>query len=371
MHSPAVSDPTFAWLRLSLVPGIGPRIGRELAAVCGSVTRLWGSGPEAWTKIEGVGPRLARALAAVQPEQARRVACECEQAGLQLVSLDDELYPPQLRALEDAPLVLFIKGDAEALRFPRLLAVVGSRRSSHEGRLLARRWCRAFSKREIGIVSGMAYGIDAAAHRGAMEGDAPTLAVLGCGLAFPLAPEQMRLLDAIAAHGCAISEFLPSTEPFPGNFPRRNRIIAGLAAAVLVVEAGIKSGSLITARLAAECGREVLAVPGPVLGGRHGGCHQLIRDGAQLVESTQDVLRTLGWQAATGEGTGKAAHSATSENEARIMQALAQEVLHTDALAASCGLTVSELSPILLGLELLGVVERLPGGRYALKNGGA
>jgi len=245
-----------------------------------------------------------------------------------------------------------------------MLAVVGARRASREGQLIARRWCRYLSAQDIGIVSGMAYGIDTAAHAGALEATAPTIAVLGSGLLAAFSPEQQRQMDAIAAQGCVISEFLPDTPPRPEHFPRRNRIIAALAGGTCIIEADIRSGSLITARQAAEYGREVFAVPGSVLGGLHAGCHQLIRDGAVLAESAADILRHMAWKQYRS-APGKS-YVPAGEQEAAVIAALKQNIHHLDSLAEICDLTVPELSPILLALELQGVIERLPGSRYAL-----
>jgi len=281
---------------------------------------------------------------------------------------DDGAWPEAFNTIDDAPLVLFVKGDLTALKYPKLLAVVGARKASREGRMLTRRWCRFLSVHGIGIVSGMAYGIDAAAHGGTLEGHAPTIAVLGSGLTAPFSPEQQCQIDAVANQGCVISEFLPKTEARPEHFPRRNRMIAGLSCATLVMEADIQSGSLITARCAADYGREVLAVPGSALAGNHAGCHQLIRDGAALVESTEDIMRTLGWQMGARHKK-TSSYKPANASEAKIIEALKGEILHIDALTEHCGLTVSELSPILLALELLGVVEHLPGSRYALGDG--
>ena len=264
--------------------------------------------------------------------------------------------------------MLFIKGDMETLAYPKLLSVVGSRKADREGRTLTRRWCRYLSRRGVGIVSGMAYGIDAAAHGGTLEGDAPTIAVLGSGLAAPFSSAQQRQIEAVAAQGCVVSEFLPATEARPEHFPRRNRIIAALSRATLVMEADIKSGSLITARQAMDYGREVIAVPGSVLTRTHAGCHQLIRDGAMLAESAEDILRMLGWYADSQREKSRDYKPANALEE-RIIKALEHEIMHIDALAEHCSLTVPELSPILLALELLGVVEQLPGSRYAMGNG--
>lgn len=291
----------------------------------------------------------------------------CAEQGIHILCIGDDAYPSMLRQTDDAPLVLFARGRIAALHHPRMLAVVGARKADSEGKLLTRRWCAQLAAQGVAIVSGMAYGIDAAAHGGALDaGDcaAPTFAVLGCGLASPFSPVQEKQIAAISERGCVLSEFLPTEEARPANFPQRNRIIAGLAAATLVVQADIKSGSLITARLAGDYGREVLAVPGSTLAGRHAGCHQLLRDGATLVESPADILAAMRWQG--GTGSLRVDYAPADEREAGILQKLDGTILHIDALAEHCGLTVSELSPILLGLELLGVVDALPGSRYTM-----
>jgi len=351
------------WLRLAMVPGIGPLTGRQLARACGSVEQIWQRSTD-WQDIDGVGPRLAAALKNSAAGPAEDILAGCQRQAIAVLCPDDEAWPERLRDIEDAPLVLFARGDVKHLSHEPMLAVVGARRASREGQLIARRWCRYLSAQEIGIVSGMAYGIDAAAHAGALEATAPTIAVLGSGLLAAFSPEQQRQMDAIAAQGCVVSEFLPDTEARPEHFPRRNRIIAALAAAACIIEADIRSGSLITARQAAEYGREVFAVPGSVLGGHHAGCHQLIRDGAVLAESAADILRHMAWkQHRAGPEKG---YTPVSEQEAAVIAALKQNIHHLDSLAEICDLTVPELSPILLALELQGVIERLPGSRYAL-----
>ncbi len=358
------AERTADWLRLSLTPGVGPRTGRQLVATCGSIDNLWQRSANELKTIEGVGNKLAAALQQSPAETAATMMAQCTAAGIALLCPQDAHYPAALGQTDDAPLILFCRGDTSTLKHPRLLAVVGARKASSEGRLLTRRWSRHLSMRGVGIVSGMAYGIDAAAHGGTLEGESPTLAVLGCGLGTAFSPEQQRQIKAVAAQGCVISEFLPTAEARPENFPRRNRIIAGLAEATLVVEADIRSGSLITARLAADYGRDVLAVPGSVMNGKHAGCHQLLRDGATLVESPDDILRYMRWHGQR-EST-RIDYQPANGNEANIIAALADEILHIDALAEHCDLTVPELSPILLGLELIGVVEALPGSRYTL-----
>ena len=364
---PSPPELTAAWLRLACTPGIGPVNGRLLAAACGGACEVWQYKPAELRRIEGIGEKAVQALAASAAGVAEDLMTECAAQGIDILCMQDADYPAGLLHIDDAPLVLFARGQLPALNHRHLLAVVGARKADSEGRLLTRRWCEHLAARGIGIVSGMAYGIDAAAHGGALDaadGGAPTLAVLGCGLATTFSPVQQRQIESIVARGCVLSEFLPGEQARPEYFPRRNRIIAGLSAATLVVQADIRSGSLITARLAGDYGREVMAVPGSVLAGRHAGCHQLLRDGATLVESPDDILLAMGWQADGGGGC--VDYTPANEREARIMQALDGQIMHIDALSEHCGLAVPELSPILLGLELLGVVDALPGSRYTL-----
>ena len=359
-----------AWLRLSMVRGIGPITGRRLVQAVGGMDRLWSQSPHAWQAIPGIGPQLLSALEKY-PDPAVEAAIEsiirlCKQHGIGLLCPDDPGWPATLQPFDDAPLLLFFRGDAACLNDPHMLAVVGARRASRESAVITRRWCSYLSGHQVCIVSGMAYGIDAAAHGGALEGDAPTIAVLGCGLA-ALAEQQQRQVQAIAKQGCVVSEFLPTVAARPEHFPRRNRIIAGLSHATLVMEADVRSGSLITARQAADYGREVFAVPGSVLGGNHAGCHQLIREGATLAENADELLQAMGWMAAaTGRHHSEKSYCPADAKEAKLLQALAGGSMHLDHLAESCGLTVPELSPILLRLELQGVIERLPGSRYLL-----
>ena len=315
-------------------------------------------------QIDGVGPRLIESLQDSSLQAAEAVATRCAENNIQLLSIEDQAYPEQLKACDDAPLLLFALGDISALCGGKMLAVIGARKASRESRLIARRWSAYCSRRGVTIVSGMAYGVDAAAHGGALEGDSPTVAVLGCGLS-ALSETQQQQVEAVAAQGCVISEYLPQTAGRAEHFPQRNRIIAGLAQATLVIEAGLKSGSMITAGQALSYGREVMAVPGSVLNEAHAGCHQLIRDGALLVESADAMLNQLGWSQ-QAEKADKS-YLPANDMEAAIVAALGLEILHLDKLADACGLTVSQLSPSLLALELQGVIDRLPGSRYSLR----
>jgi len=350
------------WLRLAAVRGVGPMLGRKLVQAAGGIDALWMAGAGSLSKVAGVGPQLLHALRQSEPDVAGATMAYCRQYGIKLICPDDAVWPEALVGIEDAPLVLFVLGDTAHLNHKCLLAVVGARKASREGRLITRRWSRYFSDRNVAVVSGMAYGIDAAAHGGALEGLSPTLAVLGCGLG-RLSEDQQRQVEAVTRQGCVISEYFPEVSARPEFFPRRNRIIAALAQATLVMEADLRSGSLITARQAADYGREVLAVPGSVLASNHAGCHQLIRDGAVLAESAENVLQHMGW---LDKSVARKTYTPDSAEEALILRVLDRESMHVDALAETCGLTVPELSPILLRFELQGVVERLPGSRYLL-----
>jgi len=357
------SDAATGYLRLVTARGVGPRTGRQLIAACGSIEQLWSESARVWGQIEGIGPKLTEALLNTSPQTVDSIVKQCRHLNVDLVCLEDEDYPQQLKACDDAPLLLFTQGDIASLNSPRMLAVVGARKASRESRLIARRWSAYCSRQGVTIVSGMAYGVDAAAHGGALEGESPTVAVLGCGLG-TLSDSQKQQADAVAGQGCVVSEFLPDTEARAEHFPRRNRIIAGLSHAALVIEAGIRSGSMITAGQALAYGREVFAVPGSVLTDAHAGCHQLIHDGALLADSADRILEALGWSQPVVRPADT--YVPVNAEESKILDALKQEVMHLDALAAACGLTVTELSPSLLALELQGVIERLPGSRFAL-----
>jgi len=360
----ATSKPAIAALRLSLVRGIGACLGHKLVEVCGSFEAIWEKSSAQWAQIEGVGPKLLAALSQSDIKQAQNIAAQCQQAGIKLLCSEDPAYPDTLKTNDDAPLILFARGDVSVLSHVQCLAIVGARKASRESRLIARRWSHYFSEHNTLVISGMAYGIDAAAHSGALLGSIPTVAVLGCGL-LCLQQRQEQQVAAIIEHGgCVLSEFLPEQTPRPENFPQRNRIIAGLAQATLVIEADIRSGSLITANHALSYGREVLAVPGSVLNNGHAGCHQLIRDGASLVDTAEQVLQLLGWHSESQSS--RIVFEPANEHEAKLFDVLQHGILHLDALSEACNLTVPELSPILLDLELRGVIERLPGSRYTL-----
>ncbi|MDQ6969071.1 MAG: DNA-processing protein DprA [Mariprofundus sp.] len=360
-----ISNRAMQWLRLAMVRGVGPLLGRKLIQSLGSIDAVWQQSESSLRQLPGIGPQLIAALTQSRAEHIADVIELCETQQIALLCPEDDQWPALLSPLDDVPLVLFVQGDVSSLNGEQTLAVIGARKASREGCVITRRWCHYLSDHHISIVSGMAYGIDAAAHRGALQGCSPTIAVLGCGLA-ALTELQTQQVQAVAAQGCVVSEFLPLTTARPENFPRRNRIIAGLSHATLVMEADVRSGSLITAKQALEYGRELLAVPGSVLGDNHAGCHQLIRDGSLLIAQPDDILSAMSWQSGSATSKHRKSYHAADADESKILQALAIENMHLDHLAESSGLTVPELSPILLRLELQGVIERLPGSRYLL-----
>jgi DNA processing protein len=365
-----------AWFRLLATPGLGRESMRRLLSVFGSAGAIWGASMAQLRSA--IGAQAASALGAEQPrldewyDTARRWR---DGPGVrQFITLADADYPAPLLQSADPPLALWLQGRPEALQ-PPSLAMVGSRQASAEGLDNARAFSAELTRKGLCIVSGLALGIDAAAHEGALGAGGLTLAVLGHGLD-TVYPSQHRALAArIEAGGALLSEHAPGVAPIKQNFPLRNRIIAGLARGTLVVEAAPQSGSLITARLAAEAGREVFAVPGSIHSPQSRGCHQLIQQGAKLVQSAQDVLDELGLgpaPSAVRVGRSRSAPVAapsrppevsTSQDD-DLLRALGHAPVSLDTLMSRTGLDAATLQARLLELELQAQVASLPGGRY-------
>ncbi len=283
-----------------------------------------------------------------------------EQPGNLLLPFDHPAYPEYLRNIIAAPLLLFVKGRV-ALLAQRSVAVVGSRNASRQGLLNAERMAQALSEAGLTIVSGLALGIDAAAHVGGLSGPGGTIAVLGTGADRIYPARNGALARRIAEEGCVVSEYPLGTPPSRDTFPRRNRIISGLARGVLVVEAAAQSGSLITAKLAAEQGRDVYAVPGSIHATLSKGCHQLIREGAKLVETAADVLHAM-HMVADGEAGARPALDDSFVD--RVLLAMGDDPVQAEVLALHLGQPAGELQGQLLALELAGLLERLPGGMF-------
>lgn len=290
------------------------------------------------------------------PRAGAAIARAAEQ-GMAPVTWSDPAYPPALAAIVDPPFVLWTRGIVAALNGPAV-AIVGSRAASPYAMTVAERLARDLAGCGIVVVSGLARGVDSAAHRGALAAGGATLAVLGSGVDVIYPPEHARLAREIAATGTVMSELVPGTPPLPPFFPLRNRIISGLSRAVVVIEAGERSGSLITARCALEQGREVLAVPGNVLSGRNRGGHALIRDGAKIVDSADDILEELGTAVAPVR------RPAAGQNDPILACLTPGEPADLDAISERSGVGCARLLPRLFELELMGLVARAGGGRF-------
>ena len=372
-----------ALLRLIAAGGpVAPR--RTLLAAFGSAETALQAGTSAWREagLDAVQARALRKPDVEQDDQIARGRHWLIEAGHRLIGWHDADYPALLRRIASPPLVLFVAGNAELLWHPGI-AIVGSRSPTVGGRDNARHFARAFARAGFGVTSGLAAGIDTAAHEGALDIGGLTVAVLGTGPDVPYPRGNAGLLQRILANGGAVvSEHPPGTPPRPGNFPSRNRILAGLALGTLVVEAAQRSGALITARLAAEGGREVFALPGSIHNPLSRGCHRLIRDGAGLVERPDEVIAALGPVAAeladalrsrlrpppsdpsAPDRPSAPVSAADTVDHQRLWAALGHDPSPMDALAERSGLTVAELSSMLLVMELEGRVA-VEHGRYS------
>jgi DNA processing protein len=372
-----------AWLRLLLTPGVGNESARKLLAAFGSAPAIF---EQSAATLRAVGSeRLALAMQTEPDDLKAQLTSTLDwlAAGEDrcVVTLGDAHYPAALLNITDPPLILFMlgslapKADASvSLTTLNCLAIVGSRNPTPQGELNARQFAQTFGSAGWCVVSGMALGVDGAAHDGALMGGGHTVAVVGTGLDRVYPKKHLGLAHRIAERGLIISEFPLGTPPLTSNFPRRNRIISGLSHGTLVVEAALQSGSLITARLAAEQGKEVFAIPGSIHSPQSRGCHQLIKQGAKLVESAQDVLEELrlplsfaAAEAATVNNmTPTDAPEKTPEHKAEhpLLKALGFDAASLDALQARTGWPTAQLQAQLLELELSGEVTRLPGGLF-------
>ena len=356
-----------AWLRLTLSPGVGNDTARKLLATFGSAQAVFNQSAAALTQLGTA--KLAKAVLAEPPALAAQLQLTLEwlQAGdedRQVATLGDAAYPAALLDIEDPPLMLYMLGTlAGRPTAAPLIAIVGSRNPTPQGEANARQFAKAFGGAGLCVVSGLALGIDGAAHDGALLGGGETIAVVGTGLDRVYPKKHLALAHRIAQHGMIVSEFPLGTPPLAANFPRRNRIISGLSRGTLVVEAALQSGSLITARLAAEQGKEVFAIPGSIHSPQSRGCHALIKQGAKLVEVAQDVLEEL--NLSTTPRTISSDELADGPHEGDpLVAALGFDPVSLDALQARTGLDTARLQASLLELELCGQVVRLPGGLF-------
>jgi len=344
------------WLRLALAPGVGNTSLIRLLAAFGTPEAVLASGRSALaTHLSSA--QCDALLAEPEPAALDAVHAWLAQPGNSLMTLADEDYPRALLEIADPPAVLYCKGRRALLNQPGL-GIVGSRNATPQGVRDAEAFAHALSDAGLTIVSGLALGIDAAAHRGGLAGAGSSVAVIGTGLDRIYPARNKGLAHQLAESGLIVSEFALGTLPLPGHFPRRNRLISGLSRGVLVVEAAPDSGSLITARVATDQGREVFAVPGSIHSPLARGCHALIKQGAKLVESAADILDELAWPQ-------RLAPPVLPETRADpVLDALDGAPATLDTLAQRTGLTLDALSAKLLALELDGQIASLPGGRY-------
>ncbi len=347
-----------AWLRLSLLPGLGPQTLRKLLVALESPAAILAAGQRELCAFVPEKTALAIRGGGAAAADLSRVEAWLGDAANRVVTLADEQYPRALLEIPDPPPLIYVKGRLDLLNHPAF-AIVGSRNATAQGLDNAEAFARTLSNSGLTIVSGLALGVDAAAHRGGLAGSSSSVAIIGTGLDVVYPARNRELAHRLAAHGTLISEFPLGTAALAANFPRRNRLICGLSKGCLVVEAAVSSGSLITARLAAEQGREVFAIPGSIHSPLAKGCHALIKQGAKLVESAQDVLEELGHAAPVMPSADIA-----PDAEDPLLVHIGFDPVDLDTLQRRCGLDTGAINTALTRLELAGWIESLPGGRW-------
>jgi DNA processing protein len=363
--APAEEENLRAWLSLLRAPGIGPAWGALLLERFETPQAIFEAGPSGW-RAAGLPRALHAGLAS--PDAAAADG-DLEWLGGErrgLITQRDSGFPDTLREISQPPLALFWMGDPALLVTPQL-AMVGARAASADGLDNAHKFAAVLARAGLTITSGLAQGIDGAAHRGALEAGGSTIAVCGTGLDRVYPARHRELAHEIAQRGLLVSEFSPGMPPLAGNFPRRNRIISGLSLGVLVVEAAARSGSLITARFALEQGRDVYAIPGSIHNPAAKGCHALIRQGAKLVDSARDIIEELAPQfglQAPAERTSTALQPKLDANQRKVLEAIGYSPTQFDLLIERVALSVEELSATLLVLELEGLIASAPGGAF-------
>lgn len=359
-----------AAVRLSLVPGIGPRHWQTLIERFGSPEGVLAAAPSELRGVPRIGPKLSRAVSAAKDEiDAERQIALCRDNDVDILVRSSPAYPPPLAEIPDPPAVLYVHGTLQPVD-AMSIAIVGSRHATHYGKTQAERLAGGLARAGLTVVSGLARGIDAAAHRGALAAGGRTLAVLGSGVLSIYPPEHQELAAEIRGRGALISEAPPHASPLSGAFPQRNRIISGLTLGVVVVEASARSGALITARHAMEQARDVFAVPGPVDSPVSQGCHRLIRDGAKLVERVDDILEELGplvqpTQSADGQTVHHPAELLLNELERAVLAEIPQRPTSIDQIIETSGLSAAQVLATLSVLEMRRLIRRVSGNLVA------
>ncbi|MDP6442501.1 MAG: DNA-processing protein DprA [Pirellulaceae bacterium] len=357
-------------LQLSLTSGVGPRIRAGLLKVFGDFAAIERASPGQLRAVPGIGAGLANEMVRVRESSlADRVLQQCRQDGIEILLVDESGYPPLLTEIPDPPALLYRRGDwveNDGLA----VAIVGSRRASAYGRRTAERFGRELGAAGVTVASGLARGVDAAAHRGALAAGGRTIAILGSGVANIYPPENADLANEITRRGSLLSEFPPARPPKSGAFPRRNRIITGISLGVIVIEASARSGALISARHAMEQNREVFAVPGRIDNDLAQGCHQLIRDGAKLVESLDHVIEELGPLAHpvstdAGDAIRQPRELQLNELERAVLNAVQLDPTAIDDVIHDSGLNTPQVLATVSVLEMRRLIKRFSSGFIA------
>jgi len=356
-------SPYKEWVLLSRIPHLGPKKYRQLVEHFGSPQKVLSASRKELSIIPGLSKEAITSLTQKKSkikidEELKRI----NELGIRIVHFRHSLYPASLGMIFDPPFLLYLKGDLEE-EDADALAIVGTRRATTYGKLIARRLARELAQRGITIVSGLARGIDSAAHQGALEGGGRTIAVLGSGIDVIYPGENRKMVEEIARRGAVLSEYPLGTQPYAPHFPQRNRIISGLSKGVLVVEAPPRSGALITADFALEQGREVFAVPGNVTSPNSQGTNRLIKEGAKLVESVDDILEELDFSYLKKENKQILDREIPSlfSQERKILELLGEEPVHIDLLIHKSNLPPSKVGELLMKLQIKGLARELPG----------
>lgn len=349
------------WVGLHRVHGVGPKRFNRVLQEWGSPAAAWRQKTEELHRV--LGRNVADSFLRIRDEDPMNLLNRINREGISIMLLYDEDYPQNLRHIDNPPPVLYYRGNWRP-EDRTAVAIVGSRNATPSGLFNAQQIAAELASQGVVIVSGLARGVDTAAHRGALAGGGRTIAVLGSGIDRIYPPENAKLAEEIIQNGVLLSEFPLGDDPRPGNFPARNRIISGLSLGVLVVEAARDSGSLITAGLALEQGREVFAVPGPIHSAACYGSNRLIRQGACLVQTMDDILEGLNLTRVTSEQLSAVKEERLQKGEERIMDVLAQGPLHIDIIVRDSGLPASEVAGNLVVLELKGLIQPMPGKIY-------
>ncbi|MGE5473442.1 MAG: DNA-processing protein DprA [Ignavibacteriales bacterium] len=352
----------YIWLKS--IPGVGEKRFFALKDYFGSPEKVWNASKSDLLCVEGM-EKVADAIVSQEfREKAERYMNNLNKNGIRLISIEDSEYPDILKNIHKPPQVMHIKG-CMSLQKLSGIAIVGARNATSYGTDMARQLAKELSFRGITVISGMARGVDTYAHRGAVEAGGMTVAVMGCGVDIAYPPENRQLIDKVCESGAVISEYAVGEKPFPLNFPARNRIISGLSKGVVVIEAGEKSGSLITADLALEQGREVFAVPGNADSNFSKGTNSLIKQGAKLVISVEDILEEFEeLKNVKIKNKQKEELKGFSKEERKLIESMDAGSVHIDVLSRTTGYNVQSVNTMLMMLELKGIIKQLPGKFY-------